>query len=771
MLQSTSIQNERHPLKGWKNILYYFLLIGGSIGGVFYVIKQGIKLQDASHKLPFINHSLTGWTEFEETAVHNLVHPLAILLLQIITIILAAMAFGYLFRKLRQPAVIGEIIAGIVLGPSLVGYYFPGFSLFLFPVESLPNLQFLSQIGLILFMFVVGMELDLHVLKTKAYEAIVISHASIVIPFTFGIALAYFLYNRYAPVGIPFLAFSLFIGIAMSITAFPVLARIVQERQLSKTKLGALVITCAAADDITAWCLLAAVIAIVKAGSFVSALYTILLAIIYVVLMVFVVRPFLKKVGDKYAGREKLSKPIVAIFFITLLLSAYMAELIGIHALFGAFMAGIIMPANASFRSVFIDKVEDVAVVLLLPLFFVFTGLRTQIALLNDIALWKACAGIIFIAVAGKFLGSALSARFVGQSWKDSLVIGALMNTRGLMELVVLNIGYDLGVLTPEIFAMMVIMALFTTFMTGPTLDLINFLNKKKQVHLKETILPTIASKFTILIPFGTPDSGRVMLRLAAAFIKNSKEKTRITALHLTPSSEVNQFNIDEKENSLFGPLFEEAQLLQLQVDKLFKPSQDIIPEVIRIANETACDLLLVGTSRSIYEGTFLGNVLGLTSKLMEPEKLYRTLTFQQSLFEQSLFDERTQAIIDNAKVPLGIFINKKLADVQKVLLPVSGISDQAVFIYARKLITNNNAVITLVDDNNVQTRVQEIKTEFEQMKQAFGHQLNVMTVEMENLQFSQFDLLLVSYTSWKNYAEIKPAWLKNIPSTLIIRP
>jgi hypothetical protein len=312
---------------------------------------------------------------------------------------------------------------------------------------------------------------------------------------------------------------------------------------------------------------------------------------------------------------------------------------------------------------------------------------------------------------------------------------------------------------------------LFTTFMTGPSLDLINFLYKKKQVHLKETILPTTASKFTILIPFGTPDSGRVMLRLAAAFIKNSKEKTRITALHLTPSSEVNQFNIDEKENSLFGPLFEEAQLLQLQVDKLFKPSQDIIPEVIRIANETACDLLLVGTSRSIYEGTFLGNVLGLTSKLMEPEKLYRTLTFQQSLFEQSLFDERTQAIIDNAKVPLGIFINKKLADVQKVLLPVSGISDQAVFIYARKLITNNNAVITLVDDNNVQTRVQEIKTEFEQMKQAFGHQLNVMTVEMENLQFSQFDLLLVSYTSWKNYAEIKPAWLKNIPSTLIIRP
>ncbi|MES2645377.1 MAG: cation:proton antiporter [Bacteroidota bacterium] len=771
MLQSPTIETSRHPIKGWKNILYYFLLIGGSIGGVFYVIKQGIKLQNASNKLPFVKHSLTGWKEFSETAGHNLVHPLAILLLQIITIILAAMAFGYLFRKLRQPAVIGEIIAGIVLGPSLVGYYFPEFSLFLFPVASLPNLQFLSQIGLILFMFVVGMELDLQVLKTKAYEAIVISHASIVIPFTFGIALAYFLYNSYAPAGVPFLPFSLFIGIAMSITAFPVLARIVQERQLSKTKLGALVITCAAADDITAWCLLAAVIAIVKAGSFISASYTILLAIVYVLLMVFVIRPFLKKVGDKYAGREKLSKPIVAVFFITLLVSSYIAELIGIHALFGAFMAGIIMPANASFRSVFIDKVEDVAVVLLLPLFFVFTGLRTQIALLNDITLWKACAGIIVIAVAGKFLGSALSARFVGQSWKNSLVIGALMNTRGLMELVVLNIGYDLGVLTPEIFAMMVIMALFTTFMTGPSLDLINFSYREKRVHSPATVTRAIASTFKILISFGTPDSGRAMLKLAAAFIKNSKENTSITALHLTPSSEVNQFNIDEKETSLFEPLLEEAEQLQLKVEKLFKPSQDIIPEVIRIANETACDLLLVGTSRSIYEGTFLGNLLGLTSKLMEPDKLYRTLTFQQPLFEQALFDERTQAIIDHAKVPLGVFINKQFSEAQKILLPVSGISDQVVFIYARKLITNNNAVVTLVDDNNLQAKVPEIGTDIEQMRHAFNSRVVLKSEEMANIPLDQFDLLLVSYTSWKNYAESKPAWLKNIPSTLIIRP
>ena len=211
MLQSSYITTNKSSFLGWKNIIYYLILIGGSIGGIFYILQQGMKLQGPGQRLAANSNSITGWTEFQQTATQNLVHPLAILLLQIITIIVAAMAFGYVFRKLRQPAVIGEIIAGIVLGPSLLGHYFPGFSSFLFPQASLPNLQFLSQIGLILFMFVVGMELDLKVLKNKAYDAVVISHASIVIPFTFGMALSYFLYKSYAPPGVHFIAFSLFI--------------------------------------------------------------------------------------------------------------------------------------------------------------------------------------------------------------------------------------------------------------------------------------------------------------------------------------------------------------------------------------------------------------------------------------------------------------------------------------------------------------------------------------------------------------------------------
>jgi Kef-type K+ transport system membrane component KefB len=274
--------------------------------------------------------------------------------------------------------------------------------------------------------------------------------------------------------GISFLSFSLFMGIAMSITAFPVLARIIQERRLTKTKLGNMAIACAAADDVTAWCILAALIGVVKAGTSLYALYTVCLLIFYVGIMIVVVRPLIKKVVLKYSQHEMISKSMIAIVFMIMLLSAYTTELIGIHALFGAFMAGAIMPEELNFRKILIHKIEDVSIVLLLPLFFVFTGLRTQIALLNEGSLWITFIWIVVTAVAGKFGGSTLAAKAVGQTWKDSLSIGALMNTRGLMELVVLNIGYDLGILSPQVFAMMVLMALATTLMTNPALNLIN---------------------------------------------------------------------------------------------------------------------------------------------------------------------------------------------------------------------------------------------------------------------------------------------------------
>ncbi len=475
-------------MKQYKNLSFYTITLVIFSGLMYLTLKQGQHLEKKKTATLQETGTLNAFDQFLETTIHNLTHPLAILLLQIITIILVARVFGRLFRLIKQPAVIGEIVAGICLGPSLLGMYSPEFSSFLFPVQSLGNLGFLSQIGLILFMFVIGMELDLNALKSKAREAVMISHVSIIFPFALGVALSFFAYGRFAPDGVPFLSFSLFMGIAMSITAFPVLARIVQERNLSRTKLGTIAISCAAADDITAWCLLAAVVGIAKAGSPLSAFYTIAVAVIYILLMVKVVRPFLKKLGDKYSDKATLSKPVVAIFFVTLLLSSLATEVIGIHALFGAFMAGTIMPSHTRFRKLLVEKVEDVALVLFLPLFFVYTGLRTEIGLLNEPSLWKMCVLIIAVAIVGKFAGSTVAAKFTGHSWHESLSIGALMNTRGLMELVVLNIGYDLGILSPEIFAMLVIMALVTTFMTGPALDLTNRFIPNRAVASKDQI-------------------------------------------------------------------------------------------------------------------------------------------------------------------------------------------------------------------------------------------------------------------------------------------
>lgn len=466
-------------MKRYKNLLFYITTITIAVAAIWLIIIQGNDLQESKRIKSIIESKPATGQPFIDILISNIQSPLTVLLLQITTILVVGRLMGMLFRKLKQPAVIGEMAAGILMGASFLGHYFPEVSHFIFPPQSLGTLNLLSQIGLILFMFIVGLELDLGLLKGKTNTAVVISHASIVAPFTLGVGLAYFTYSHYAPPGVQFLSYALFVGISMSITAFPVLARIIQERGLTKTNLGTIAITCAAADDVTAWCILALVIAVVKAGSVWSALYTILLATAYVVLMIKVVKPLLNRPARKTSGTH-IPTEVLALYLIVLIASAYLTDAIGIHALFGAFMAGIVMPADMRFRNFFIEKIESVALFLLLPLFFVTTGLRTQINLLNSGTLWLLCGLIIMIAVIAKFGVSSLAARFTGQSWKESLEVGALMNTRGLTELVVLNIGYDLGVITPAIFTMLVVMALTTTLMTGPLLDLIHKIFKKE---------------------------------------------------------------------------------------------------------------------------------------------------------------------------------------------------------------------------------------------------------------------------------------------------
>ena len=750
-----------------KNTFFYIGIIGIFSAIMYWIVVQADALEKGRNII-IPQSGKSQWQEFLTALQHNLQHPLAILLAQIVTIIIIARLLGWVCKKIGQPSVIGEIIAGIILGASLIGMYFPEFSAALFPTKSLGNLQFLSQIGLILFMFIVGMELDLKVLRNKAHEAVVISHASIIIPFALGMGLAFFIYESFAPEGVQFLSFALFLGIAMSITAFPVLARIVQERGIHKTRLGTVVITCAAADDITAWCILAAVIAIVKAGSFVSAFYIIGLALVYVLTMIFIVRPFLKRVGELHGTRENLSKPIVAIFLLILLISSYATEVIGIHALFGAFMAGAIMPENIRFRNIFIEKVEDVALVLLLPLFFVFTGLRTQIGLLNDPYLWKITGLIILVAVAGKFIGSALAAKFVGQSWKNSLTIGALMNTRGLMELVVLNIGYDLGVLTPEVFTMMVIMALLTTFMTGPALDFINYIFKPKAKEIPQEIIGV--STYRILVSFGSTESGKALLKLANGLMKKSNSSASLTAMHLSQTNELHHYNLEEYEKEIFEPIIEESKNLNQEITTLFKASNDINYEIADVANKGEYDLLLIGLSESIFQGSLLGKILGFTTKIINPEKLLNSVTGKEKLFDNSPFDESTKLILSKAQVPVGILIDKNLIKIERIFIPIFDIKDTNLINYAEKLIHNSSTQVVVLDaagqlKNNSETQ--------EKIKNIEKNAPNHITLQnqrvVEKAFLQQQDIMIISINSWKKLVATKSVWLSDIPSTLII--
>ena len=459
-----SFSNIRHYLP-------YFLLLLVFVVGVWLILTAGAHLQPAtpvavSTPPATPAPSSTGglWQNFRTS--------LGVLLMQIIIVLIMAGLFRRLFRSIHQPPVMGEMLAGIVLGPSVLGLIYPPAVSFLFPPASLETLRLLSQIGVVLFMFVVGMEVNVRQLREKGSAAVMISHASIVVPFLLGTALSLFLYRELAPPGTSFNAFALFIGVAMSITAFPVLARILEDRGLTQTQLGSIAITCAAVDDVTAWCILALVIALVKSSGVETSLLTVGLTLAFAAAMLFVVRPQLARVikePDSQHHRRRLI-PIILAFVLA---CALITETIGIHALFGAFIAGVIMPPSTEFRIFLKDKLEAFGSYALLPLFFAFTGLRTQVGLLNDWQGWAMCGVIILVAIAGKLGGSTLMSRWTGMSWSQSFSIGVLMNTRGLVELVVLNIGYDLGILSGRIFAMMVLMALVTTFMTGPLLGLV----------------------------------------------------------------------------------------------------------------------------------------------------------------------------------------------------------------------------------------------------------------------------------------------------------
>jgi Kef-type K+ transport system membrane component KefB len=392
-------------------------------------------------------------------------------LLALVAIILTGRWLGKLCVYIGQPRVIGEIVAGIVLGPSLLGRIWSEASTFILPPEVAPSLRIIAEIGVILYMFLIGLELNAGILRSRAHATVAISHASIVTPFLLGAVLALWLHKPLAPAGVPFTSFALFMGVAMSITAFPVLARILSDRRMETTELGIVALSCAAIDDATAWCLLAFVVGVAqsKVG---GAVQTVALALAYIAFMLLVFRP----IAVRYFGHDahKHPKRRMAVWvLVALLLSAFTAEWIGIHAIFGAFLLGAVIPHDSDIARDFTEKLEDFVKILMLPAFFAYSGMRTQIGLVSGAQAWIFCVAIIAVATLGKFGGTVAAARWTGLSWNMAASLGILMNTRGLMELIVLNIGLELGVISPELFAMMVIMALVTTMATTPILHLL----------------------------------------------------------------------------------------------------------------------------------------------------------------------------------------------------------------------------------------------------------------------------------------------------------
>lgn len=714
-----------------RNSIIYALTILLCGTALWWQLQQGGALEFgkyvASQTPPVNSSTFSIWQEFD----NNLHHPLSILILQILVIIATSRFLGFLMVKIGQPTVIGEIAAGILLGPSLVGWLFPSFSEFVFPKASLGNLQFLSQIGLILFMFIIGMELDLKALRKTAKDAIVISHASIAFSYFLGVSLAYFLYENYAPDTVGFTPFALFMGIAMSISAFPVLARIVHERGLTRTPLGITVIACAAADDLAAWCILAVVIAIAKAGTVGGALMTVFFAVAYIFIMLYALRPFLERIANRYFALETLSKPIIAIIFGIMLVSAYIAEVIGIHALYGAFLAGVIMPSQQEFRHILTNKIEDVSLVLLLPLFFVITGIRTEIGLLNTPNLWILCGIIIAVAVCGKFLGSTITARLTGQTWENAFTIGALMNTRGLMELVVLNIGYDLGILTPSVFAMMVLMALSTTFMTAPALNFIHFI-KNKYAKVAPEIIETIEKGFKVLISFGQPKAGERLLQLAYDLGLYQKNTTDLHALHLTPSADISMTEAEYFEKEGFAPIKSAAEERHIALQTHYKATNNLNGEIIRFANTGDFDLMLVGSSRPLFSDDETGGMV--------------------------------HQFFETVHCPLGVLIDKGFASINSVLAIVNSYTDLFLLNFLNNFNKNKGKSLTLLSYNTPMKLPQNGVTvlENEDWKSA------IMSKGLHT-ERNGYDLIIMSNDFWESVKEHRQEWAGVTSSILIV--
>ncbi|MER3492428.1 MAG: sodium:proton antiporter [Mastigocladus sp. ERB_26_2] len=649
-------------------------------------------------------------------------HTVVLVLIEVLIVIGLSRLVGLAFRWINQPLVIGEIVAGIMLGPSLFGLVAPGLSATLFPPETVPFLNVLSQVGLIFFMFLIGLELNPKYLSGNLEIAVLTSHVSILVPFSLGTLLALLLYPLISNASVSFTAFALFLGAAMSITAFPVLARIITENNLQGTRLGTLALTCAAVDDITAWCVLAVAIAVARTGSITSAFPTIVESLIYIGIMVTLGRNFLSGLATYYRRTGRLNQLVLALIYAGVVASALITELIGIHLIFGAFLLGAIMPKNAGLVRELALKTEDFVLIFLLPVFFAYSGLRTEIGLLNSPELWLLCVLVLLVAIAGKYLGTYVAARVSGINKREASALGWLMNTRGLTELIVLNIGLELGVISPLLFTMLVIMALVTTFMTSPLLEWtypkklikLNVVESEPETESETVIGGEIPGRpYRVLVPVANPDSQKGLVQLAVAIAVNNQQPAVVNPLSLIElqedyayeSTPVEANRLIKERRQLLDELIQrlEPPAARSYVHPIVRVSNNVARETIQIAALEQADLVIVGWHRPAFSNNRLGGRVG--------------------------------QILTTAPVDVAVFIDRGEERLESLLVPYSGnIHDDLALILALRLLVNRDTchlqVLQVLSANQVKDELSyELQTLMEQLPRSVSDRVTINTI------------------------------------------
>jgi Kef-type K+ transport system membrane component KefB len=567
------------------------------------------------------------------------------LLIQIAAVLAVSLVFGRVVRWLGQPTVIAEILAGIALGPSLLGMLSPEAMTLLFPPESMPQLGTVAELGLVFFMFLVGLEFDPRLLHGRLHAALAISGAGIVVPLVTGIAVALWLPADLAGPGVSVHSFALFVGVAMSVTAFPVLARILTERRLVKTPVGAMALAAAAVDDVTAWCLLALVVGITSASGVMAALTTVGMALAYAGLVWFGARPTLRRLGPR--DTTQVSVELMTGSVLLVVVSALITEKIGIHALFGGFLIGAAMPRQGGLSAALSEKLEDYVMIVLLPLFFAYSGLRTEFGLLHSVEDLGLTLLLLAVATLGKFGGSALAALMTGLGRRESAAIGVLMNTRGLMEIVVLNVGLDLGVISQRLFAMMVIVAVVTTWMTTPILRRLYAPDLARDLAPEPTPIGVPApAPAGIMLCVSDPRSAGPLVWLAAALVRGREEP--VWVVHLRPVERPHQYlKQDAQQSEPLEAVERTARLGNVQYEAIEFSSSEPEQDLVRIATLKGARLVLLGMHRSTFGSDTLGGV--------------------------------TAALLRDCEAAVGILLDRGLTGVQRFVADLEGDSGGAV--------------------------------------------------------------------------------------------